>query len=254
MSDMSTQLPEICRLPGCHEPFSAISHLVGAVVFLILGIVLLREARGDRARQVYLGVYAFACVFLFSMSGVYHMMTRGSVAHQVMERLDHSAIFVLVAGTFTPIHGLLFRGWLRWGPLVLIWTGAAAGIILKTVFFEHVAEWVGLSLYLALGWVGVFGAFFLARQYGVAFIRLVVLGGIVYSLGAVMEYFGWLTLIPGVLHSHDLFHLTVLVAALLHWRFIWQIAVFDAPASHEGLPARTDSMPTYSTDAAAVSS
>lgn len=254
MSDLSTQLPEICRLPGCHEPFSAISHLVGAAVFLILGIMLLCEARGDRARQMFLGIYAFACVFLFSMSGVYHMMTRGSIAHQVMERLDHSAIFVLVAGTFTPIHGLLFRGWLRWGPLMLVWTGAVAGIVLKTVFFAHVAEWVGLSLYLGLGWVGVFGAFFLARQYGVAFIRLLVLGGIVYSLGAIMEYFGWFTLIPGVLHPHDLFHLTVLVAALLHWRFIWQIAIGDDAASPAESLTNSEPMRPCSIEAATVRS
>src|SRR5262245_30751473 len=90
------------HLPGFHEPFSAISHLFGAVLFAFMGLLLLRRGRGDTGRLIYLGVFVFACVFLMSMSGVYHMMIRGGAAHSVMERLDHAAIFVLIAGTFTP--------------------------------------------------------------------------------------------------------------------------------------------------------
>ena len=109
---------ELYHLPGFHEPFSAISHLFGALLFLALGVPLLLRGRGSFARVFYLGVYTFSCVLLFSMSGVYHMMVRGGTAHRVIERLDHGAIFILIAGTFTPAHGILFRGWLRWGPLV----------------------------------------------------------------------------------------------------------------------------------------
>src|SRR5262249_24159331 len=100
------QLSELYHLPGFHEPFSAISHLLGAVVFFLLGLLLLQRGRGNRTRLIYLSVFVASYVFLFSMSGVYHMMVRGGTAHRVMERLDHGAIFVLIAGTFTPAHGL----------------------------------------------------------------------------------------------------------------------------------------------------
>src|SRR5947209_1613726 len=112
------RLPELHRLPGFYEPFSSASHLLGAGVFLFLGLFLLRRGRGDRARVTYLAVYVFTGVFLLSMSGVYHMHARGGPARQILARLDHAGVFLLIAGTFTPAHGILFRGPLRWGPLL----------------------------------------------------------------------------------------------------------------------------------------
>ena len=121
-SGAAVQDPPLYHLPGFHEPFSAISHLFGAGLFLVLGFLLLRRGWGDTARLIFLGVYAVSCVLLLSMSAVFHMVVRGGPAHRVMERLDHGAIFILIAGTFTPGHGLLFRGPLRWGsPAVQNW-------------------------------------------------------------------------------------------------------------------------------------
>lgn len=215
---------EIYTLPGFHDPFSSMSHLLGAVVFFVLGMRLIHRGRGDRARMIFLGVYAFANVFLFAMSGVYHQMEREGVARQVMARLDHSAIFVLIASSFTPVHGILFRGWLRWGPLILIWAAAITGITLKTVFFDDLAEWIGLSLYLLLGWVGVISGSLVGYRFGFRFIQPLLSGGIAYSLGGVIDFLRWFIVIPGVLHFHEIFHVMVLVGAYLHWCFIWQFA------------------------------
>lgn len=231
MIDVSQSLPELCRLPGCHEPFSAVSHLAGAVIFVFLGALLLRRGAGDRCRLVFLGVYAVSCVLLFAMSGIYHMMVRGGTPRQVFERLDHSAIFVLVAGTFTPIHGILLRGWLRWGPLVVVWAGAIAGVCLKTVFLAACPDWLGLTLYLVLGWSGSFAAVLLALRHGLAFIKPILLGGLAYSVGGVIDLGGWPVLIPGWIHSHEVFHIAVLFGALFHWRFIWTIALGDISRS-----------------------
>jgi channel protein (hemolysin III family) len=224
MDSGSEAISELYHLPGFHEPFSVITHLLGAVLFLILGVRLLRRGRGDRARVAFLGIYAASCVLLFSMSGVYHMMVRGGGAHRVLERLDHGAIFVLIAGTFTPTLGILFRGWLRWGQLVLIWAAAITGITLKTIFFDDLVEWLGLSFYLTLGWFGGVSAVFLARRYGFAFIKPLLWGGIAYSLGGVVDFLRWPTLVPRVVQAHEVFHLAVIVGAVFHWRFIWQFA------------------------------
>jgi channel protein (hemolysin III family) len=216
--------PGLYHLPGFHEPFSAISHLFGAVVFLILGYRLLRRGRGDGARMVSLGIYAASCVLLLSMSGVYHMMVRGGAAHWVMGRLDHGAIFVLIAGTFTPTHVILFRGWLRWGPLVLVWAAAVTGITLTTIFFDDLVEWLALSFYLTLGWFGGVSAVFLLRRYGFAFIKPLLWGGIAYSIGGVVDFLRWPAVIPHVVDSHGVFHVAVFAGAVLHWRFIRQFA------------------------------
>jgi channel protein (hemolysin III family) len=220
----AVQLPQLYHLPGFHEPVSAITHLIGAVVFIVLGALLLRRGRGDTSRLIFLGIYAASCVFLLSMSAVFHMLVRGGTAHRVMERLDHGAIFVLIAGTFTPAHGILFRGVLRWGPLLLIWSAAITGITLKTIFFEDLAEWVGLSFYLGLGWVGSMSALVLVQRYGFGFVAPLVWGGVAYTFGAVADYLGWLMLIPGIVHAHEVFHFFVLAGAFWHWLFVWQFA------------------------------
>jgi channel protein (hemolysin III family) len=216
--------PQLYHLPGFHEPFSAMSHLFGAVVFLFLGYLLLRRARRNPDGMIYVGVYVFSVVLLLSMSGVYHMVVRGGAAHKVMERLDHGAIFILIAGSFTPAHGILFRGWLRWGPLLLIWGAAITGITLKTVFFDDLPEWLGLSLYLTLGWCGIFSGTLLACRYGFAFVKPLFMGGLAYSIGAVIDFLKWSTVLPGVIHPHELLHLAVLLGVFFHWLFVWQFA------------------------------
>ena len=231
MDSGPVKVAELYHLPGFSEPFSAISHLLGAVAFLILGFMLLRRGRGDRARLIHLGIYAGSCVLLMSMSGVFHMMVRGGAANMVMERLDHGAIFVLIAGTFTPTLGILFRGWLRWGQLILIWAAAITGITLKTIFFDDMVEWLGLSFYLTLGWFGGFSAALLARRFGFAFIKPLLWGGLAYSIGGVADYTRWPTVIPRVVGGHEVLHVAVIVGAVFHWLFIWQFAD-KAPAAH----------------------
>jgi channel protein (hemolysin III family) len=224
----SESYPEIYNLPGFYEPFSVFSHLAGAVLFLVLGVRLLKRGRGDALRRGVLGIYVGSTVLLFAMSGVYHMISADSAARAVMKRLDHSAIFVLIAGTFTPVHGILFQGWSRWVPLLLIWGAAITGITLKNVFFTTLAEWFGLSLYLFLGWLGALSGAAVALRFGFSFVKPLLWGGIAYSAGAVLEFMDWPMIIPGVVHPHELFHLAVLIGALFHWSFIWRIAAFPS--------------------------
>ena len=113
---MDGGVTELYHLPGFYEPFNAISHLLATALFVILGWKLLRHGGGGPTRITFLAIYSASCVFLLSMSTVFHMLIRGGTASRVMERLDHGAIFVLIAGTFTAVHGTIFRGWFRWVP------------------------------------------------------------------------------------------------------------------------------------------
>jgi channel protein (hemolysin III family) len=233
--------PPLYHLPGFHEPFSAMSHLLGAIVFLVLGGLLLWRGRRNPSGLPFLGIYAFAVVFQLSMSTVFHMLVRGSDAHRVIERMDHSAIFVLIAGTFTPAQGILFHGRQRWGTLVFIWSAAILGITLKAIFFERFADWVGMTIYLAMGWFGIFGAVVLGRRYGFNFVKPLLIGGIAYSVGALIDQFlSFAIVIPGVVHPHELFHMCVLMGAFWHWLFIWQFAAGD-PAEKRHAPTRQES-------------
>ena len=163
-------------------------------------------------------------MLLLSLSGVYHMLERGGNAHAVLARLDHAAIFVFIAGTFTPVHGILFHGLMRWVPLVVVWGVAILGVTLKSVYFQEFPERLGLALYLAMGWFCALAGIVVGRRYGFAFIRPLVLGGLAYSIGAVTDYCRWPVVIPGAVGPHEVFHIAVILGAYWQWQFVWKIA------------------------------
>lgn len=193
---------------------------MGAGVFGFLSFSLLRRGWGEAGRVIYLSLFAFCSIFLFSVSGVYHLLGDDNPGRIIFQRLDHAAIFALIAGTFTPIHGILFKGIARWGSLSFVWLAAATGMTMKTIFFSQIGEWMGLLFYLGLGWIGVLSVTALWSRFGFYFVRPLILGGLVYTLGAILEFSRWPILIPGVVASHELFHVAVLVGVGLHWGFV----------------------------------
>jgi channel protein (hemolysin III family) len=210
---------------GFSEPFSSLSHFIGAIVCLILSIPMWRSAKGHFGHRLAIGVFCFATIFLLSMSGVYHLLPPGSSGKIVLQRLDHAAIFVMIAGTFTPLHSILFRGVLRWLPLVVIWTIAVVGIIMKTIFFSEISEFVGVGTYLGMGWLGMISAVFICIHWGFGLAAPLIKGAIAYSIGTVFEFLKGPTLISGVIGPHELFHIAVLMGITYHWKFIRSVAL-----------------------------
>ena len=216
-------------IPGFREPFNCFSHFLAAAVFALLAFRLIRRGWGNWGRVASLAVFAAAGVTMLSISGVYHMLGDGGTPRAVMLRLDYAAIFVLIAATFTAGHGILFRGLARWGPLFVIWTLAIVGITLKTVFADQVQLWLGVALYLALGWLGLFTAIALWRRYDFTFIKPVLWGAMAYTAGALLLWLEQPTLIPGVIGPHEVWHLAVIAGLGFHWQFVHQIASGELP-------------------------
>jgi channel protein (hemolysin III family) len=222
-------------IPGFSDPFSSFSHLfLGAPAFLVLTVILVHRGRGDRGRMIALGLYGMSNVFLFSMSGVYHLLDRESLARHVIQRLDHAAIFFLIAGTYAPVHYILFRGWRRWAPLLVVWTAAILGVTLKSIFFNDLSEFVGLALYLGLGWFGAISGYFIWYFYGGRFFRPLFWGAMAYTFGAVLDFLQGPIIVPGVLGHHELFHLAVLIGATCFCIFVFMIAKGDVPMVERG--------------------
>ena len=219
-------------IPGFSDPVSSLTHLAGAVVFAILGGFLIARGRGDARRVASLAVFVFSCVLLLSLSGVYHLLTPETAARGVLMRLDHAAIFVLIAGSFTPVHAILLRE--RWQRYLLagIWLAAIAGLTLKTVYFDATPPWLGLAMYLGLGWLGVISTVALVLRFGARFVLPLVWGALAYTIGAVAEFLGWPVLIAGIVGPHEVFHLAVLAGVSFHWAFIRRIASGDHGALH----------------------
>jgi channel protein (hemolysin III family) len=226
-------MPEAGRavsIAGFSDPVSSLTHLAGAVVFAVLSVVLLGRGRGDRGRMISLSVFAFSCVLLLSLSGVYHLLSPGTAGREVLKRLDHAAIFLLIAGSFTPVHVILFRGAWRWGMLAGIWGAALAGLILKTVYFATMPEWLGMLMYLGLGWLGLISAVALSRRYGWRLLRPVLWAALAYTAGALSEFLRWPVLLAGIVGPHEIFHLAVLAGVSCTWAFILGVAAGEPPS------------------------
>lgn len=214
----------IYSLPGFYEPVASITHLVGAVVFALLGVALLWRARGNRLRVFFLSIYVVCSVFLLAMSGVYHMLAEGTTTRNVLGRLDYAAIFTLIAGTYTPVHGLFFRGFWRIAPLAFMWSAVATGIPLLSVYYHDLPQGLGIAVFLGLGWIAGASGVIVWRRFGTSAMALLVGGGVAYSVGAILMGIGWPTIIPGVVGPHEIWHLAVLAAMAMHWKFLSQHA------------------------------
>jgi len=213
----------VTAIPGFREPVNCFTHLVAAVMFLFLGFHLLRKSWGSWIRVASVSVMAFTTVFLLSMSTVYHMLGAGA-GRDVMRQLDIAGIFALIAGTMTPAHTILIRGFSGWASLFLVWSAAATGITLRTVFSDSLPSGVGIAIFLLFGWGGLISFFLLWRRYGFSFVKPLLWGGLAYTLGAIALGLEWPILIPQVVGPHEVWHVFVLFGLGWHWRFVFQFA------------------------------
>ena len=226
---------------GFGEPLSSVTHLAAAAAFAWLAVKLIRRGAGHAGRVFALTIYSVAVVFQLIVSGVYHLLPPSSVANGVLLRIDHAAIFFLIAATFTPVHGILFRGAWRWGFLTFIWIAAISGIVLKTIFSAQTPLWFGASLYVGLGWVGLLSGILAWRRFGFRSMAPMLYGGLAYTGGLLLEWAmagaDVLQIIPGVLGGHELFHLAVIAGIAIHWRMIYGFADGSPSASADEPPA-----------------
>jgi hemolysin III len=160
-------------------------------------------------------VYSLTVCGLFGTSALYHRRVWSERGYQVMRRLDHSMIFVFIAGTYTPFCLLLLPDRTATILLVTVWTGALGGVALKLIW-PHAPRWVGAPLYLGLGWVAVAVLPDILHNGGVTALVLLIVGGAAYSVGAVFYALRRPNPWPTVFGHHEFFHACTLVAALCH--------------------------------------
>ena len=219
---------EVFALPGCREPLSSLSHLLGAIVFAVLAFALVRRGRGDRGRTISLVVMAVSTVQLLILSGLYHMFAPGPM-REMMVRADVSGVFLLIAGSLTPVHVILFKGRARSGPLIAAWTVAILGILFRMIFFETVSGEAGIAFFLLFGWGAAITAAVIFQRYGWSFVWPAVLAGLAFTAGAIALVLHRPILVPGIAGPHELWHAAVLLGIGLHWRFVFQFASGRVP-------------------------
>jgi hemolysin III len=205
--------------PDTRPRLRGVSHQWAFFFSLAAGSTMVIAApRGEPT--VAAAIYAASVAALFGTSALYHRVTWPSPsARRWMRRLDHSMIFLLIAGTYTPFALLVLEGTLATVILVVVWTGALLGIVLKLVWIDAPKALVA-ALYVLLGWVAVAAFPDLLDGLGLTSTALVAAGGVLYTVGAVVYALGRPDPVPAVFGYHEVFHALVIAAAALQYAVI----------------------------------
>lgn len=196
-----------------------VSHKWAFFAALALGVALVLSAPSERATLA-AAIYALAVAGLFGTSALYHRVDwRAPSARRWMKRLDHSMIFVLIAGTYTPFALLVLHGPLAIAILCVIWGGALAGVVLKLAWIDA-PKWVSAVVYVCLGWVALAVFPQLLDSLGVTATAMVAAGGALYTAGAVIYALKRPDPAPTVFGYHEVFHLLVIAAAAIQYAVV----------------------------------
>jgi len=193
-------------------------HEVAFFVALVTGVLLVAAADGTRERLAS-AVFAASVVACFGASALYHRVTWRPHVRLWMRRVDHAGVYLLIAGTYTPVSLLALHG--AWRPVVLgvVWGGAAAAIVLKFVWVAA-PKWLAAAIGLGLGWVAVVALPELVRSLSPAAVILLVAGGLAYTAGAIVYARGRPDPAPAVFGYHELFHALTIVGVACQYTAI----------------------------------
>jgi hemolysin III len=213
--DIAGQRP---LLRGVFHLYAAIAAVAGAALLLLVA--------GSARAYVGGAIFAASLVLLYGTSAAYHRITWTPAVRRLIRRLDHSMIFVLIAGTYTPFCLVVLNA--AWGITMLsvIWGVAGGGVLLR-VAWPSAPRWLGLSLYVIVGWLALIPARELAAWFAPFPLALLVLGGALYTLGGLVHAIRKPDPWPRVFGYHEIFHLLVILGSVLHYSLV---AIYVLPS------------------------
>lgn len=205
------------------EPINGLTHLAGAIL-AIIGLVFLMLKGNQTLNSSFelssLVVFGVSMFLLYSASATYHMVIASSNVIAWLRRLDHSMIFVLIAGTYTPFCVITLPGTIGWVVLIVIWITAISGILFKLIWF-HSPRWLSTGLYILMGWLIIFAIVPLSANLALPGLILLIAGGVIYTLGGVIYAIKPKWLESKYLGFHEIFHLFILAGSLAHFLSIY---------------------------------
>ena len=203
------------------NPVRGLLHGTAALASILGAAVLWSRGAGDLSRQLALLVFGVSLVALYTASSLYHSVPWSKVWKARMQRLDHAMIYVLVAGTYTPIACIVLDGWHRALGLGLVWGIGLVGIVQK-VWFPNVPDAFSVALQTSQGWVGLPFLVRLAQHLPLSALALTVLGGVLYTVGMVAFVTNRPRLWPHVFSYHEVFHVLVVAGSSVHYAMIFR--------------------------------
>lgn len=206
------------------DPVSGLTHLAGAVIGLIGLIFLIIFSWGNWTAVVVSVIYGLSLILMFSASASYHLVKAEPTIIRRLRKFDHSAIYILIAGSYTPICILKFTGFWSFGLLAIIWTMAVSGVIVK-LFVIKAPRWVTAGIYLVMGWLSIMAVQEMIRALTPFSLWALVIGGLLYSVGAVIYILKKPDPIPDIFGFHEVWHIFVLLGAYAHFAAIFGLII-----------------------------
>lgn len=207
------------------DPGSAITHFIGMILAILAATPLLLKAarEPDRTHVVALAIFIVSMILLYAASTIYHTLDISPQVNQLLKKIDHMMIFILIAGTYTPVCLIVLGDTTGWGLLALVWGIAVGGIVIKGLWITC-PKWFSSVLYIAMGWVCVLAFTKIVQSLPGAAFGWLLAGGIIYTIGGIIyalklpifnsrhKYFG----------SHEIFHLFVMAGSLCHYVMMYR--------------------------------
>jgi hemolysin III len=205
------------------DPFSALSHLIGAIMSVIGSIILVYNAiqGGSIWHILSFVIYGLSLISLYTASTVYHWLPLSDEDGLIYRKIDHMMIYVLIAGTYTPICLVSLRGPWGWSLLIGIWALAIGGIILKSISM-NIPRWISTAIYVIMGWLVVIAFYPLKNAVSLAGIGWLIGGGIFYTVGAIFYAKKWPEFNCKWFGFHELFHLFVMAGSACHFWLMYK--------------------------------
>jgi len=198
------------------EPVNGLTHLAAAVLALVGLVVLLIVGWGSPTKIASLSIYGVSLVLLFSASATYHLVKARPQIILILRKLDHSAIYLLIAGTYTHICFNMLSGFWKWGMLGIVWGLALVGIGVK-IFIIQAPRGLTAGIYVAMGWLAVLGVREMLAVLPAGLLWWMLAGGLIFTLGAVVYASKKPDFFPGVFGFHEVWHIFVILGALAHY-------------------------------------
>jgi len=200
------------------DPVSGLTHLTGFLLS-IAGLVLLVTYAAIDATSwhvVAFSIFGASLILLYGASTMYHLLPVSERGITILRRIDHIMIFILIAGTYTPVCLIPLRGGWGWVLFGIVWGFAIAGVFIK-LFWMSAPRWLYTGIYLAMGWMVIVAIYPLIKVLPTGALAWLAAGGLFYTVGAVIYAIKRPNLIPGIFGFHEIWHLFVMAGSFSHW-------------------------------------
>ncbi len=206
------------------EPVNALTHFIACVLAIIGLIVLIYVSVYPEVKPlniVTFSIFGAGMIFVYAASTIYHTLYLSDEAISRLKRLDHKMIFVFIASTYTPICLIALKGFYGWSLLALIWTLAVLGILMK-IYWLYAPKWLSASLYVLTGWIALIYLFPIIDALKVGGSLWLFIGGVFYTIGAVIYALGRPNPWPNFIGSHEIFHVFVMLGSFCHFWLMYE--------------------------------